>query len=396
MCRKLEMSDLYKVLGVSRDASTDEIRSAYKVKARLHHPDREGGNTETFKKIQEAHEVLSDEGRRRMYDMTGSVNEQPGMGPMSGMAAGGIPFQFMGGVGPFGMPGVSFDMGSIFGEMFGAPSGQRGRRDRGPNKHHDIGLPLSGFYNGHQIKLNFKQARKCTGCEGSGAEASEKCVTCKGTGTRIIMQQLNPVMVAQTRAACDACSGEGKRMIRVCRGCQGRKMIEKDKQLDIRITPGMREGEQVTFSGECSDSHEYDRPGDVVLTLRRAGSDDYEWKGDDLWIQHIVTYAESVLGFSFVLGDHPSGSAPMFSWYGGPLIHGAVLQMPGMGMPHKTGGYGNLYVQIKITPPDLRPWTPAEAATLQSVLGGNAATILTEQAKVLTISSKDSILVAPK
>ena len=210
------------------------------------------------------------------------------------------------------------------------------------------------------------------------------------------MQQLNPVMVAQTRAACDACSGEGKRMIRVCRGCQGRKMIEKDKQLDIRITPGMREGEQVTFSGECSDSHEYDRPGDVVLTLRRAGSDDYEWKGDDLWIQHIVTYAESVLGFSFVLGDHPSGSAPMFSWYGGPLIHGAVLQMPGMGMPHKTGGYGNLYVQIKITPPDLRPWTPAEAATLQSVLGGNAATILTEQAKVLTISSKDSILVAPK
>jgi len=393
------MSDLYAALGVDRDASTEEIRRAYKEKAKTHHPDRTGGDTETFKKIQEAHEVLSDDKRRRMYDMTGSVNgEHGGHGghPMSGMAAGGIPFQFMQGMGPFGMPGVSFDMGDIFGQMFGGGGpNQRQRRERGPNKHHDVGLRLSDFYKGHQINLRFKQGRRCTGCSGSGAEATEQCGQCKGTGARRIVRQIGPGMVAETRAACDGCGGEGKRVMRVCKACQGKRFIEHDKILDIKITAGMRDGEQIVFGGQCSDGPDYEKPGDVVLTLRRTGTDDYEWKGDDLWLRHTITFAESILGFKFVLADHPNEKSPTFSWNGGPLVHGAVLHMPSMGMPHRDGGFGSLYVRVMVVAPELRPWTNEEALALQSVLGGEAAT-LAESANKLEIFSKEPMLVIPK
>jgi DnaJ family protein A protein 2 len=267
------MSDLYSRLGVDRDASLEDIRRAYKDAARTHHPDR-GGNAEEFKSIQEAHEILSDDNRRRMYDMTGSTANEGG-NPMSGMAAGGIPFHFMGGMGPFGMPGVSFDMGDILGSMFGGGRGKPQRRGgKGANKFHDVGLRLRDFYNGHEIKLKFNQARKCTACSGSGAESTEECKPCGGAGMRVIMRQLAPGMMAQTRGPCEACNGEGKRTLRTCRTCNGKKCTEREKSLDIQIKPGMTEGEQLTFTGECSDSPEFDAPGDVVLTLRRATSED--------------------------------------------------------------------------------------------------------------------------
>jgi DnaJ-class molecular chaperone len=371
------MSDLYEQLGVSRNASVEDIRRAYKEAARTHHPDR-GGDTEKFKKIQEAHEVLCDENRRKMYDMTGSTQETPHGPGMGGMAAGGIPFSFMGGMGgPFGMPGMSFDMSDIFGNMFGGgPGGRRGRNGgKAPPKFTDINLELRDFYVGKDIKLKFNQARRCGGCSGSGAEATESCGTCGGSGVRMMSRQIGPGMIAQTRAACDACNGEGKRIMRTCRECHGKRFVEKEKTLDIRITPGMREGEQLTFAGECSDTLEYETPGDVILNIRRVGGDDYEWKGDDLWTQRKITYAESVLGFKLTFDDHPSGSKPTFIWRGGPLINGAVVQMTGMGMKNKTGGVGNLFVRIAIEAPEVKAWSSEDAAKLRSVLGGPSASL---------------------
>jgi len=391
------MSDLYDRLGVSRDASTEEIRRAYKDAARTHHPDR-GGNTETFKKIQEAHEILSDDERRKMYDMTGSTSNDPsGSGATT---AGGFPFHFMSGMGPFGMPGVAFDMGDIFGNIFGGGGGSGGpkktqrRGGRGPAKHHDIGLKLSDFYKGAEIKLKFNQARKCLDCKGTGAESTEPCGQCGGQGMKVQMRQIGPGMIAQTRAPCDACEGEGKRTMRVCRGCHGKKFNEREKMLEIKIVPGMKEGEKLTFAGECSDTLEYDEPGDVILTLRRADEENpFVWKDADLYIQKTISYAESVLGFTITLDAHPNGQAPRFVWNGGPLIHGAVLEMKSGGMPiaagSKQGGtYGNCYIQIQITPPNTKPWTPEEAAKLQSVLGGTAASL--EKLPSLDLAFADS------
>jgi DnaJ-class molecular chaperone len=378
--------DLYERLGVAREASVDEIRRAYKGLSRVKHPDR-GGNSEEFQAIQEAHEVLTDDQRRRVYDVTGGIGNGAAAegGSMNGMAAGGVPFQFMRGMGPFGMPGVAFDMGDMFGNFFsggggGPPVARRRRGGRGPNKSHDIGLTLADFYKGTEIKLKFNQARRCGTCSGSGAETTDSCAACSGSGVRVVRQMIGPGMMAQHQSPCDACSGEGKRTLKACAGCHGKKYTEREKQLDIRITPGMREGDTLVFAGECSDTPEYDAPGDVVLVLRRAddssGKDEeYEWKGEDLWIGKQVTFAQSLLGFDLACKDHPAGNAPTYSWGGGPLIHGAVLSMVGAGMPRKSGGYGNLYIQITVTPPEVKPWSSEDAAKLQSVLGTPSASL---------------------
>jgi DnaJ family protein A protein 2 len=390
------MSDYYKALGVERDASTEAIRKAYRALARDKHPDK-GGSAEEFQVIQQAHEVLSDPERRRMYDMTGS--DGGGGMPSGGMAAGGIPFNFMSGMGPFGMPGVSFDMSGIFGQMFGGGPSKNRRGGNGPNKYHDVGLKLSDFYAGRDIKLKFNQARRCNPCSGSGAEISEPCGPCNGAGVRTVVRQIGPGMMAQTRAACDVCSGEGRRVLRQCKSCHGKRFNEQEKELNIKIIPGMREGEQISFAGECSDTPDFDTPGDVVLTLRRADmgvgeTDEYEWKGDDLWIRKQITFVESILGFSLTFADHPSGTSPTFAWRGGPLIHGAVLQMVEGGMPKKSGGKGMLYIQVMITPPLVIPWLPEDAAKLQSVLGGAATTV--SDAPQLMLFSADSKLVVEK
>lgn len=394
--------DLYERLGVSRESSSDDIRRAYKKLSLIKHPDR-GGNAEEFQAIQEAHEVLTDDNRRRMYDMTGSVgNGASDEGPMSGMAAGGIPFHFMRGGGPFGMPGVNFDMGEMFGNIFGGGGGRPRRRGgKGPNKSHDIGLKLADFYKGTEIKLKFNQARRCTTCTGSGAETSEPCGACSGSGVRVTRHMIGPGMMAQSQGPCDVCSGEGKRTLKVCRGCQGKKFIEREKQLDIKITPGMHEGDTMVFSGECSDTPEYDAPGDVVLILRRSDtrpdvSDEYEWKGDDLWIRRSVTFAESLLGFDLEFSDHPNGASPTYSWKGGPLIHGAILCMNGAGMPRKSGGHGNMYIQILVTPLEVKPWSSEDAAKLQSVLGSPSASISNPEYPTMTVYSSESRLVPEK
>ena len=393
------MPDLYNVLGVDRDSSLEEIRRSYKDLAKTHHPDR-GGNPEKFKTIQNAYEVLSDESRKRMYDMTGSESENLAQ-QQGGMAAGGIPFQFMGGMGPFGgggFPGVSFDMSDILGNLFGGGDGRRSRKGgKGPNKYHDIGLRLADFYKGHEIKLKFNQARKCGPCAGSGADVTEQCGACNGSGIRILTRQIGPGMLAQTRAACDACGGEGKRVLRQCKKCQGKKFQEHEKLLEIQIKPGMKEGELLTYTGQCSDSLEYDSPGDVVLTLKRADQKDeildvYEWKQDDLLIRKQITYVESILGFVIKLDDHPSGLAPTVQWREGPLIHGAVLKLANQGMPKKEGGFGTLYIQIMITPPEPKPWSLEDATKLQSVFGGVSNSFDEPTYPTLSLESVDSKL----
>ncbi len=362
------MPSLYETLGVARDASVDEIRKAYKSLAREKHPDR-GGDAEEFKAIQQAHETLSDEGKRRMYDMTGSVDGQEG-GDM-GMAAGGIPFSFMGGMGPFGMPGVAFDLGSMFGGIFGGGGGPRKRPGKAPNKHSDIGLRLADFYSGREIKLKFNQQRRCPTCGGSGAEKSESCGPCGGRGVRTMARMIGPGMIAQSTGPCDVCSGEGKRIMKACGACHGKKFKEHEKELVIQIKPGMRDGETLVFAGECSDTPDFEEPGDVVLTLKRVEEEGWEWRGSDLHTTVHITFAEAILGFQKTLKDHPSGTPLHVGWSGIPLVHGAILKAEGKGMPIRDSNkFGTAYIQVLVESPPQREWTAEERAQLRTLFGG--------------------------
>ncbi len=389
------MPSLYETLGVEKGASVDEIRKAYKSLAREKHPDR-GGNAEEFKAIQQAHEVLCDEGRRRMYDMTGSVDGEGGGGghPDMGMAAGGIPFSFMGGMGPFGMPGVAFDIGSMFGGIFGGGGGgpggpggpgghSRTRPGKAPNKHSDIGLRLADFYCGRELKLKFNQSRKCGTCAGTGAERSEPCGPCGGRGVRTMTRMIGPGMMAQATGPCDVCSGEGRRIMKTCMNCHGKRFLEREKELTVQIKPGMHDGQTLVFAGECSETADYEQPGDVVLTLRRAdapieGAEEaWEWRGADLHTKVRVSFGEAILGFRREIPGHPSGNPLVVEWRGGPITHMTVLEAAGKGMPRKEvpQEYGKAFVQVLVAAPEARTWTAEERAQLRTLFGVTGADV---------------------
>jgi len=350
---------LYERLGVSRTASSEEIKRSYRDLARSKHPDK-GGSAAEFQAIQEAHEVLSDDRKRQVYDVTGDIND---VTATAGETAGGIPFSFMSGMGPFGMPGMSFDMGGL-GGLFGMPQGGRApQRHRGPNKQHDIGLPLHMLYKGHQVHLKMNQARKCGPCKGKGAETWTPCGICKGAGRRTELRMIGPGIMAQSTGPCEPCGGEGNMTKSVCTSCNGKKYIEQEKLLEVKITPGMKEGETIVFPGECSESAEFETPGDVVLTIRRTDPETgWVVRGCDLTVQQKVSYAEAMMGVSFRLKDHPSGKSPLFVWNKGPLLHGAVLRAKGWGMPG-----GDALVEICVTAPEARAWRPEELLMLQTV-----------------------------
>jgi DnaJ-class molecular chaperone len=182
---------------------------------------------------------------------------------------------------------------------------------------------------------------------------------------------IGPGIMAQSTGVCTACSGEGSRILKPCHDCHGKKFIEREKVLHVKITPGMQDGQNIVFGGECSESAEFETPGDVILTIRRTDPET-GWRtcGSDLYFQHTISYAEAMMGVSFRLKDHPSGKSPLFVWNKGPLLQGAVLRAKGWGMPSNGSTeamYGDAFIEFQVTPPEQRPWRPEELLMLQTV-----------------------------
>ena len=358
--------DLYETLEIERGSSQDDIKKAYFKAARTKHPDK-GGSAEEFKEIQRAYETLSDPQRRQVYDMTGSEEGQggPQMGP--GM---GNPFEnMMRGFAGAGAPGMGFhmDVGGMFEHMFqGAPgaqgffgvpmSPQQGppsRTGKGPSKMHEINMNLMEFYKGRELRLVFNQGRFCYACKGDGVTSFVECGPCGGRGFHIQQIQLQPGMYVQTRGTCRDCEGKCRKPGPLCTVCSGSRILNREKSLDVKILPGMREGHQFTFVGECSDQIDFAQPGDVILVLKCPDTAVYSWSGNDLGHEITVSWVESVTGFTRVLADHPSGLPKTIVWNGDILLNGARLRGAGLGMPlDAAGNYGDLIVTVKVVQPD--------------------------------------------
>ena len=336
--------DLYASLGVQKNADREEISKAYKKLAMVHHPDR-GGNPEEFKKIQMAHEILTDDERRQQYDMTGSVD---GSG---GQQQGGFPFD-MGGMG--GMGGL----GGIFGNMFGGMGGmgggrpqQRQRRPKGPAKVIEIPLSLADFYRGKHLKVNFERQKFCVPCSGEGATSFRSCDVCHGSGVATQMAMIGPGMAVQMQGPCRECQGRGKRASDTCKTCQGRKFQNQDKTLDVTIEPGMPVGDVLVFPNECSDNHDFDTAGDVQFILQ-AADETIPWKrnGDDLCATVMISLKESLLGVSKTLEGHPGFSGGYTVGVPVGTLHTEVIRKQGDGMPRKgrPGVKGDVLITVKI------------------------------------------------
>lgn len=367
------MSSLYDLLGVDKKADADALKKAFRRKALSEHPDK-GGDNERFRQINEAYNVLSDPQKRAYYDQTGEVPQE---GPISGMGGGGG-----------SMPNFADILGSMFGGggmggfpipvfhgMGGMGGGQPQKMPRGPNKLHEIGVTLADMYVGKTIKLHMKRDCLCDECSGKGGKIMESCAACRGRGVRMLQQQMGP-MITVSQQPCEACRATGQRATDKCGRCAGRRVVEREATLDVVIEPGMQEGDRIVFPGQCSESPDFETPGDVILVIRPASTDMDAWerRGVDLIVTVELTLAESLLGWSRSLTGHPSGLPVPLVWRGGVVRDGEVLRVPGWGMPRRSAAdssKGELRLLCRVAavvPPKAESaWSEEQLRALKSV-----------------------------
>jgi molecular chaperone DnaJ len=338
--------DLYQILGVGREADAKEIKKAYYALAREKHPDK-GGDVEEFKQIQQAYDVLSDEGKRRMYDMTGSADGQMGDG---GMPGGGF---------PFGGGGMPFDIGEMFAGMFpgmmggrgGAAGGQRRamRKPKGPNKTQEIPLSLWDFYHGKTIRFQLDRHVFCPDCKGDGCTSWKTCTDCHGAGFKETMMAIGPGMMAVNRGPCGSCSGEGRMADGDCRKCEKKGLIPQATTLTVNIQAGSKVGDILTFEGMCSDQKEYEKSGDVLLRLVEADEElDVRREGTNLVFEAKINLTESLLGCKRGVKNHP-GFPEMHVDIPAGTQNGETICVKGKGMAVSGGvAFGDFLVRVSV------------------------------------------------
>jgi len=336
--------DYYEVLGVSREASQQEMKKAYRKLAMEYHPDHnsEPDAEEKFKELSEAYGVLTDEEKRSLYD-------RGGFSGLDGMSAedifSGINFGDI-----FGGGGGGFRGGSIFDEIFGF-----GRR-RGPAKGRDIEVeiivPLKRILTGGEEKVVFNRAVTCPTCDGSRAKPGTEprhCAECGGGGQRVYTTQQQG-MTFQQVAVCPVCQGQGAIIDEQCEDCRGLGIVDRETEIEVNIPPGVDEGNALRVSGHGALSADPGGPpGDLIVVIRTEDDPRFERRGEHLQRIEKIRVADAVLGTTVdvptLVGELevkiPPGTQP-----------GAVMRIANEGLPsYRTGRRGDLYISVQIEIP---------------------------------------------
>jgi molecular chaperone DnaJ len=274
--------DYYEVLGVQRDASEEDLKKAYRRSAMKHHPDRNPGDhaaEAAFKECKEAYEVLSDGGKRRMYDQHGHAAFEHGMG---GGNAG---------------PGFH-DVGDIFGDIFGNIFGGGGAR-QAPRRGADVGyvmeLDLEEAVAGVDKRIELPTLSACAACSGSGSEDGriETCSTCHGRG-QVRMQR----GIFAMQQPCPHCAGRGQVIVNPCKACHGSGRVEDEKTLEVKVPAGVDSGDRIRLAGEGEAGPAGAPPGDLYVEVRVRPHELFERDGDDLHCEVPIRISQAALGDS--------------------------------------------------------------------------------------------------
>jgi molecular chaperone DnaJ len=272
--------DYYEVLGVARNAGDDELKKAYRRCAMKHHPDRNPGDAaalEAFKECKEAYEVLSDGGKRRMYDQHGHAAFEHGMG--GGNAGPG--FADMGDI-----------FGDIFGNIFGGGAGARGAR-RGADIGYVMELDLEEAVAGIEKRIEIPTMAECAPCNGTGSEDGklETCATCHGRG-QVRFQR----GIFSMQQPCPHCNGRGKTFRSPCKVCRGNGRVEEEKVLSVKIPAGVDNGDRIRLTGEGEAGPTGSPPGDLYVEVRVRPHPIFARDGDDLHCEVPIRISQAALG----------------------------------------------------------------------------------------------------
>lgn len=280
--------DYYEVLKISKTASDDDIKKAYRKKAMKYHPDRNPDNKEAeekFKEINEAYAVLSDPEKRSAYDRFGHSSMGSGPGGFSGGFSGAE-----------GFGGFADAFGDIFGDIFGGRSGRGGARNvyRGNDLSYAVDLTLEEAARGKEMKIRVPSWNTCKTCNASGAKpgtSPKECETCHGHGVVRIQQG-----VFNMQQTCPTCRGTGKTISDPCDACHGQGRIKTEKTLEIKIPQGIDDGMRIRSAGNGEPGTNGGQPGDLYIEIRVKAHDIFERDGDDLHCQIPVTMITATLG----------------------------------------------------------------------------------------------------
>ena len=348
-----EKRDFYEVLGVSKDASADDIKKAYRKLARKYHPDLNKDNPEAaekFKECSEAYSVLSDEQKRAQYDQFGMAAFENG-GPGG---AGG--FSGFDGFGGFGAGGFGNGMEDIFDMFFGGAGGRRGSQaDKGPQRGGDLRFDLNLTFEeaafGVEKEISLYRDETCDHCHGDGAEPGSKvetCPDCHGTGQIRVVQ--NTVLgQMQTVRPCPKCHGEGKIVNDPCHECRGTGTVKKQKSLKVKVPAGVADGSRLRVANEGAAGAKGGSNGDLYVYLFVKPHKFFERDGNDVYCEVPINIVQASLGAEVevptldgkVVMKVPEGTQP-----------GRVMRLRGKGIPHLRGtGRGDQLVRIKVVVP---------------------------------------------
>lgn len=361
-----EKRDYYEVLGVSRDASADEIKKAYRKAAIKYHPDKNPGDKnaeEKFKEAAEAYDVLSNPDKKARYDQFGHA----GMGGAAG-GAGGYG-GFGGDFGGFTMEDIFSRFGDIFGGgRFGGFSsggaGYGGRTvARGSDLRVKVKLTLEEIVKGTTKKLKIKKDVKCDQCGGSGAKDSNSyatCSTCGGSGH--VTQVVNTFFGrTQTTTTCPNCGGSGKVITNPCSKCHGNGTVKGEEVVEINIPAGVGEGMQLSVSGKGNAAKHGGISGDLLVVIEEEPHPELKREGNDLIYNLSLNVADAILGASVEVPT-VEGKARIKVEPG--TVAGRVLRLRGKGIPDVNGyGTGDLLVVVDIHIP--AHVSPAEKEALE-------------------------------
>ncbi len=339
--------DYYEVLGVSKGATKDEIKKAYRKHALKYHPDKNPGDKEAeekFKEAAEAYEVLSNDEKKARYDQFGHA----GMGNnMGGGFSGGMT-----------MEDIFSSFGDIFGDAFGGAFGgsrSRGGRSRNVNKGTNlrlkVKLTLEEFARGAEKKVRVTKYVTCNTCNGSGAATDSDvttCSACKGTGhtTRVMNTILGQM---QTSAPCNVCGGEGKVITKKCHKCYGEGITQAEEVIPISIPAGLAPGMQLSMTGKGNAARRGGINGDLIVVIDEEPHDELIREGNDLIYNLFISIPDAILGANV---EVPTLEGKVRIKIDPGTQGGKILRLRGKGLPDVNGyGKGDLLVNVNVWVP---------------------------------------------